>query len=272
MLYISPSITAINSPFLNKHNTGLGNVLFQIASCYGLSKITNRKPLFNNVYIFANKLNELFGFPHKKTILRNCLISNNDKFEKIHEKNGMNRSFDDSLIEKICNSKSNIEIYGYLEHVNYFHQYKQEIIDLFSPDIESLEFIKLTQPILFDESVTTVSIHFRGNELYNTLFWDYSFYTRAIKYISERYNNCIFLIFSDDFQKINYSFLDGYKFHNICNQYDYLDIWCMSLCNHNIISHSTFSFWGAYLNSHTDALILYNNNLKTLYLPMFTPI
>ena len=36
---------------------------------------------------------------------------------------------------------------------------------------------------------------------------------------------------------------------------DYEELWAISLCNHNIMSNSSFSWWGSYLNKNKDKRI-----------------
>jgi len=273
-MYITPKITASDSEWLSAKNTGLGNVMFQIASCYGLAKTTNRIVVYNNLVKFAHMLKERFGFNHLNTIFRKCLTIENTPFHPIHERDIW--AYDKDLIVFLTSNRESVELFGYLECIEYFNMYKHEIVDIFSPDDTSLNIIRNTYPILFHNNYTTISLHFRGNEYINHSVigkpWDYSFYKRATEYFKENVENPIFLIFSDDMESIDFTFLEGYPYLRMGHTEDYIDMWCISLCHHNIMSKSTFSFWGSYLNKHSDAIIVYDKNMEKPYHTLFTPI
>jgi hypothetical protein len=40
---------------------------------------------------------------------------------------------------------------------------------------------------------------------------------------------------------------------------DYEQVLLMSLCQHNIIANSSFSWWGAYFNQHSNNIVTYPN-------------
>jgi len=270
---LSPRITASDSGFLSAKNTGLGNVLFQLASCYGLAKKTRRKPVWNKLVDFKHQLKHLFNYDHGTTIFRNFTEISNTHFLSINENNPW--EYDNILIKHLESNNMNYELYGYFECIDYFHEYKPEITQLFSIDELTLSVIQSQYPILFDKEKTMISIHFRGNEYLTHsaigVPWDYDYYRRAVQYFKDHMVNPVFLIFSDDMDKINFSFLGDLPYHKITNK-DYVELWCQSLCNHNIISHSTFSFWGAYLNTSPNSITLYNKNKTKAFHKYFQAI
>jgi hypothetical protein len=107
----------------------------------------------------------------------------------------------------------------------------------------------------------SVSIHFRRGDyvgsIHDVLKKDY--YGEAIKYIKNSIDDAVFFVFSDDMDYVKKSydlppntiFIDHNK-----GEESYWDIFLMSNCKHNIIANSGFSFWGAWLNKHTNAKIV----------------
>ena len=86
-----------------------------------------------------------------------------------------------------------------------------------------------------------------------------TYYEKAIKIMNEKLKEPLFIIFSDDLQYIRQNF-NHIKNKIIVehNRWDNSrqDMYLMSKCNHNIIAHSTFSRWWAYLNKHNDKIVI----------------
>ena len=76
--------------------------------------------------------------------------------------------------------------------------------------------------------------------------------------------NIIINVFSDNIEKAESSFHFSDTIHFFKNNEDYIDLWSMSLCTHNILSNSTLSWWGAYINNNKDKIIVYPEDILRL--------
>ena len=277
---IIPHLTQVESPLLSKNNTGLGNALFQMFTAYGLSKKYNHIFDNSNLKKLLYVLKNTFELDHENTIYRNLKIYHNVHHTNtyvINENPNLYSCFDNNIQEFIKNnSKHTIYIIGYFQSHKYFDEYYEDICELIKPDLNSFNIIKSKYPHLHDANIINISFHTRLNWGYGIKYnMNFLFFFEAINYI-ETYlkkdkNNInkkiIINIFSDSIIELKRSF--NYLEHECIfyeNNTDYIDLWCMSLCNHNILSNSTLSWWGAYINKNKDKIVIYPNDLLRLHM------
>lgn len=86
-----------------------------------------------------------------------------------------------------------------------------------------------------------------------------TYYHRAIRYLTEQLEEPTFFIFSDEitWAKEHLRLPASHYFveHN-CGGESYNDLRLMSACKHHIIANSTFSWWGAWLNSFNNKIVI----------------
>lgn len=138
---------------------------------------------------------------------------------------------------------------GYFFNKLYWHHERDYVLDLFTPDVNITKYINYHYGELFDNSI---SLHLRmgggRQDFYNipTVPTDW---VKGI--IDEEGKDHRILVFSDDIEKSK-MFVEelGYpkqKFVFI-DEDPYIAVHMMSMCDKHILSNSTLSFWGAYLD------------------------
>lgn len=115
------------------------------------------------------------------------------------------------------------------------------------------------------QSCESVSVHIRRGDyldpenraMFGNICTD-AYYAKAMERIREEFPNAHFFLFSDDIRylKENFAREDCTIVDINHDQESFYDIWLMSQCKHNICANSTFSFWGARLNSHEDKIMI----------------
>jgi glycosyltransferase involved in cell wall biosynthesis len=221
---------------------GLGNMLFMTAAATGLSKKHNHKQFF-----YDNHYGILHGKPmsYKDTVFRNLPLLEHNLAEVVPVGE---RSFHYTPIEA---PNENVIVNGYFQSQKYFEHCKDEVRELFScPD-------NIRETLLSKYDVTdTVSLHIRrGNYVqlsYNHYNLSLGYYRNAVDY----FKGYKFLVFSDDIEWCKENF-KGEEFTFAEGKNEVKDLYLMSLCTHNVIANSTFSWWGAFLNKNPNKTVIY---------------
>lgn len=153
--------------------------------------------------------------------------------------------------------KPNICLLGYFQSEKYFAHHKQEILNLFAPTQQITHYLNEKYGELLKHPLT-VSVHVRfyaeGAETKISPNIGSVYYEKALSSFPE---NARFLVFSNQMDRCK-KLLSGIKgdFHFIEGESHYHDFYLMSLCKHNIISNSSFSWWAAYLNLNLEKKVI----------------
>lgn len=114
-------------------------------------------------------------------------------------------------------------------------------------------------------SRNSVSIHIRRGDYLSPQYIDgfgnictIEYYKRAVEFISHKIETPYFYIFTDDKAWVSENFQIGnscFVAHNTGAD-SWQDMFLMSNCKHNIIANSSFSWWGAWLNSNPEKIVI----------------
>lgn len=155
-------------------------------------------------------------------------------------------------------------ISGYWQSEKYFLQFEETIRSDFAFLPFSSVMNEEISKKIFDSK--SVAIHIRRGDYANDQktssvhgLCSIDYYQHAIAKIKEFVPKPHFFFFSDDIQwaKENLPVDDPHEFvSNNQGAESYNDMHLMSLCKHNIIANSSFSWWGAWLNSSSEKLVI----------------
>jgi hypothetical protein len=272
MRFVTSGITAIGSPYFNEKNTGLGNVLFQVASVIGIAKVYGLEPVFPRLKLYTDELKTRFQYDHGSTIFRNITTECTfplESFQSVYET--VHKSYSDAIVKQVNESNNHCIVYGHLESAKYFINSQEEIRTLFDMSDAVRESIDKKYGSILHGPHVCIAMHFRGRPDFQAYPVDSSYYRRAMDYICERVPNPFFLVVTDFPECVDVSMFSErnvpYTFIN--GNVDYMDIYIMSMCKHNIINVSTFGWWGAFLNKNPEKLVLYDKKYSFEYLNVF---
>lgn len=207
------------------------------------------------------------------------LAGNTNILYKIKSKLGLKSKRPNSYCKEVQNSefdhrvfnyKDDIFLDGYWQNEYYFKHIRDTLLKEFT--LKNSLSPKATGYLSNMNNFQSVSLHVRRgdyvshthtNAFHGICKMDY--YLRAIDFISKHILNPIFYIFSDDITwcKENFNFLSNKVYVDDTNSV-FDDFELFRNCKHNIIANSSFSWWGSWLNTNTEKIVIcpkrwYNN-------------
>lgn len=228
----------------------LGNQLFQIAATMSLAEELNTAPLFFLKSEFPEEqkdLEENFRLVFPRIPLSDAPLPTGKVFKQQYY-----------LFEKIP-LEDGLTLHGLFHSEEYFKKHKETILPYFQPSQEILDQLWGKFPDILS-APNTVGVHVR------CYFNEGPFWTNILGILSKDYflqamslfpEDTLFVFFSDDMATCKKLFENETQtIRFIEGQTGIQDFYLMSLCRHNIISNSTYSWWSAYLNSNPDKVVI----------------
>lgn len=153
-------------------------------------------------------------------------------------------------------TRGTVYLNGYWQHQDYFSPIRKTLLEDFrlKPEFDLTQ-NPLVQEILATESV---SLHFRRGEDQVNKFYGAcppAYYERCLDELAKRLPDAALRIyvFSNDIEWVKQNFTSRFPTTFVTPSHgltDFQELVAMSLCKHNVIANSTFSWWAAWLNDN----------------------
>ncbi len=243
---------------------GLGNQLFQYAAARGLMNKNDILVLnvssYSDDYLgrqFVLRKYKIFGNVIRGKKLENIFTPNTNAnlffaklglYAQIKEKG----FFIDTEIK--WRLKLITRMQGYWQSEEFFKDIREDLLNEIVPKV-------IPQlPLIFKQG-NTVAIHIRRTDYLTDNRYGFlgeEYYRSAMRLVKQKIVNPVFIMFSDDKEWCKQVFEnDDIQFCEDLNwQEDYLQLYLMSRCSHQIIANSSYSWWGAWLNRNPDKIVI----------------
>jgi hypothetical protein len=246
---------------------GLGNQLFQVFHLisYGLS---HKVPFYFEHKDAPTREDRPFYWDNFLSALKPFMKSTYETNLQIYRENGFH--YTEPIPYKQLGKP--FKFYGYFQSYKYFQEKEQDIFKFIRLN-EQRESIKLKHATICDFE-NTISIHFRigdyKHQPQNHPVMDTSYYKSSLQHIIESTGrsdwNILYFYEKQDTVMVKEKIdLLQEEFHHLTftpintEIVDYEQVLLMSLCQHNVIANSSFSWWGAYFNQHSNKIVTYPN-------------
>lgn len=227
----------------------LGNQLFQIAAALSLAIDHNAEAFFPDY-----KERNDYNIP-----INRKMVFPNLNFEKPHAKVEYTYIEHQDFKFSPIPYRPNMKIYGYFQSEKFFKHNKDKILPYFEPSDNIIAYLQEKYSDLLSHPCT-VAIHLRG------YLQEDPNLEKMFPYVGREYveqaaslfpEDALFVILSDQIDWVKQELKDFSRPHVfIEKQAHYHDLFLMSLMKHQIVSNSSFGWWGAYLNKNPEKVVV----------------
>ena len=154
---------------------------------------------------------------------------------------------------------------GHWMNLRYFSGFEDRIRALFELKDNSFYDSDVAKEII-GSIETPVSLHIRRGDYLSSGFIEVaemSYYQKAIALIKENVKSPVLYVFTNDPRWVEHEFKPDLPYKIVSGNTganSYKDMLLMSLCKHNIIANSSFSWWGAWLNNNENKIVVCPKN------------
>ena len=256
---------------------GLGNQLFQFATARRLSEkletelVLDIANLERTVANITTRHYELMHYP----ICARLLSSDEKRIAKLFTNKFLKRlplrkpwsSYREKYFHfdpNVLNLGDNVYLDGYWQSNKYF----EDIEDILRLELNSQKEMSVADKKTWVEINTSdsIAIHVRRGDYvsvesvaqtHGVCSLDY--YRSAIDFVTHKVKKPKFFIFSDDPKWVSEHLSTGYPTSYVTHngpEDAFQDLRLISLCKHQIIANSSFSWWGAWLNTNAEKIVV----------------